>query len=96
MRTHNASPLHARGRRSEAFLFKREIGRSFQSIPTLRAATMTECLRVTCRRVCIRNAALALAWRVHLETRRHNGTAGKARACERGRRIKRESFTELG
>ena len=96
MRTHNASPLHARGRRSEAFLFKREIGRSFQSIPTLRAATMRECLRVTCRRVYIRNAALALAWRVHLETKLHNGTAGKARACERGRRIERESFTELG
>ena len=96
MRSHNASPLHARGQRSEAFSFKREIVRTFLSFPNLRAATMTERLRVTSRRVYMRNAALLLAWRVHLETKLHNGTAGKAGACERGRRIKRESFTELG
>ena len=96
MRSHNASPLHARGQRSEAFSFKLEIGRSFQSIPNLRAATMTERLRVTSRRVYMRNAALLLAWRVHVETKLHNGTAGKAGVCERGRRIERESFTELG
>ena len=57
---------------------------------------VTERLRVTSRRVYMRNAALLLAWRVHVETKLHNGTAGKAGVCERGRRIKRESFTELG
>ena len=96
MRTHNASPLHARGQRSDAFSFKREIGRTFLSFPNLRAATMTERLRVTSRRVYMRNAALLLAWRVHVETKLYNGTAGKAEACERGRRIKMREFTELG